>query len=108
MSPGEFYQKTTSVILLCNGWTTSGTRSIVHNAEVDGVWSSLHQVGLGIDCKLEHKDIFVIGAMRRKRVQGIEKEAPFTYGELFEKMCDRIGLLAIDEGDHYHVQPKQP
>ena len=33
---------------------------------------------------------------------------PFTYGELFEAMCDRVALLAIDEGDHYHVQPKRP
>ena len=33
---------------------------------------------------------------------------PFTYGELFEAMCDRVALLAIDESDHYHVQPKRP
>ncbi len=108
MTVGEFYEKLTFILLLCNGWTTSGLRSIHHNADIGGVWDSLHQVAKGQDCELQDKDKEVPHATRPRLFSGIEKEVPFTYGELFTRMCERLGLLAFDEGDHYHVQPKWP
>ena len=108
MSPGEFYTKLTNVLLLCNGWMTSGPRSIQHNAEVGGVWTSLHQLGMAQDCVLQDPKGNIPNVTRPRMYMGKWTHIPFTYGELFEAMCDRVALLAIDEGDHYHVQPKRP
>ena len=108
MSPGEFYEKLTAVLLLHNGWMTSGVRSITHNSDVGGVWDSLHQVALAQDCKLEDKNATIKNTRHITAVQGEIEHENKTMGDLFIRMCDRIGLLAIDEGTHYHVQPKNP
>ncbi len=108
MAPSEFTEKLTRCLLLCDGWLTSGPRPIKHNAVVGGVWDSLHQVGMGYDCKLDTPRMLVPIARQItiNREGIIEKE--FTYAELFVRMCSRLGLLAIDEGDHFHVQPRVP
>lgn len=108
MTTGEFYEKLTIILLLCDGWMTSGTRSIRHNAEVWGVWDSLHQVALAIDCQLEAKDAKLGTFHHHLSVPPGHVDADKTLGDLFIRLCDRVGLLAIDEGDHYHVQLKWP
>ena len=108
MSPSEFYQKLTACLLLCDGWMTSGVRSIENNAYVGGVWNSLNQVGLAMDCVLEDKSLYVPMARRPAKTPGSAIKEQFTYGELFIEMCDRVGLIAKDEATHFHVQPKIP
>lgn len=63
--------------------TTSWIRSARRNHEVGGLTSSYHLVGLGLDVVLDvstHKDSFI-------------------------KDARRLGLDAIDEGDHVHLEP---
>ena len=62
---------------------TSWIRSSRRNHEVGGKSNSYHLVGLGIDVVLDipiHKDSFI-------------------------KEARRLGLDAIDEGDHVHLEP---
>jgi hypothetical protein len=74
-----------AVEFLCQqfgGSVTSGHRSAKRNAAVGGVPNSLHLQGLAVDIVLDD---------------------PAHHGE-FLMACSRLGLRAIDEGDHIHVQ----
>ncbi len=66
----------------------------------------MHQIGLAFNCKLENKDRLLATFHHNLSVGHAHPAADKTMGDLFERMCDRAGLLAIDAGDHYHVQPK--
>lgn len=61
---------------------TSWLRSPIHNTAVGGVLGSLHTYGLAVDVVLD------LGES----------------GPLFMEACERLGLLCLDEGDHFHVQ----
>jgi len=70
------------VLLFADGSVTSWLRSKKHNEEVGGHPESLHLVGLAVD---------VVFDSHGQKMDGIH-------------MAERLGLLAIDEGDHVHVQ----
>ena len=75
------------ILLLAINWAISVTswgRTQKHNEEVKGVKDSHHLRWLGLDAVLDDN---------KKNL-------------LFEKDCDRMGIRAIWEGDHYHLQPK--
>lgn len=61
---------------------TSWHRSAKRNAKVGGHPNSKHLVGLAVDVVLDD---------------------PANHGELLAA-CSRMGLKAIDEGDHIHIQ----
>ncbi len=61
---------------------TSWIRSVSRNARVGGAANSRHMLGLAVDIVLD-------------RDQDLE---------MFLSDCRRLGLRAIDEGDHIHVQ----
>ena len=62
---------------------TSWFRSKKRNKGVGGSDDSFHLCGLGIDCVLDLPDV----------------------KDLFVKRARRLGLDAIDEGDHIHLEP---
>jgi len=75
------------VLLLKIRWgfsVTSWGRTDKHNKAVGGVDGSNHLFWLGMDVVLDEM---------KKNIE-------------FEKDADRLGLVAIFEGDHYHLQPK--
>ena len=63
---------------------SSWGRTVKHNKEVGGVDGSDHLLWLGLDAILE----------------------PMEKNVEFEKDCDRVGLVALFEIDHYHLRPK--
>ena len=74
-----------AVEFLCTqfgGSITSGHRSTARNAMVGGHKNSKHLDGLAVDMVLDD---------------------PAQHGELMAA-CSRLGLRAIDESDHIHVQ----
>lgn len=76
------------VLILRNKWAfsvSSWGRTPKHNKEVGGVDDSWHLYWLGLDVILDEN-----------------KKSP-----AFEKDCDKLGLRALWEGDHYHLQPKE-
>lgn len=84
MSPFEFVQ---SVILLCSkyrGSVSSWGRTPKHNKDVGGVENSIHMLWLGCDVVLDEMSTNV----------------------KFEADAEFLGLKAIFEVDHYHLQPK--
>lgn len=75
------------VLILKIRWgfsVTSWGRTEKHNKEVGGVVGSLHLLFLGMDVVLDEQ---------KKNVE-------------FEKDAERLGLVALFEDDHYHLQPK--
>lgn len=75
------------VVTLCCKWggsVSSWGRTQKHNKEVGGVEKSIHLLWLGADVILDL----------------MEKNPDF------EKDADLVGLEAIFESDHYHLQPK--
>jgi hypothetical protein len=75
-----------SVLCLRTKWAfsvMSWGRTIEHNKEVGGVDSSLHLLWLGLD--------IVLDVMKRE--PGFEGDAK------------KVGLVALFEVDHYHLQP---
>ncbi len=84
MVPIEFIQV---VILLCakhKGSVSSWGRTPKHNKDVGGVDDSFHLLWVGCDVVLDD----------------MKKWAPF------EKDAELLGLVAIFEVNHYHLQPK--
>jgi hypothetical protein len=84
MTPFELITK---VFMLCykhNGSVTSWGRTKKHNKDVGGVQNSYHMLWISCDVVLDT----------------MEKS------EEFEKDSASLGLLALLEGDHYHLQPK--
>jgi hypothetical protein len=76
-----------NVLILAIRWAfsvTSWGRTPKHNKDVGGVDDSHHLRFLGLDVILDEN----------------------KKSSLFEKDCDRMGIRAIWEGDHYHLQPK--
>jgi len=76
-----------TILILRIRWpfsVTSWGRTVQRNKDVGGVEDSHHIRWLGLDV------VFDDG---KKNVT-------------FEKDCDRMGIRAIWEGDHYHLQPK--
>jgi len=108
MSPSEFNTKIGNALYVVGGWTTSGQRTAHHNADVGGIWDSLHQVDMAKDCIVP----LMNEPMSTLHAKWIPANLPGgkdrTIGDLFVKLCSRMGLLALDEVDHYHVQPKRP
>jgi len=87
MSVATVLEFVNRVILLRIRWgfsVTSWGRTDQYNKEVGGINGSWHLYWLGLDVVLD------------KMVKNIE----------FEKDADRLGVLALFEGDHYHLQPK--
>ncbi len=84
MSPIDFIWK---VLLLCYKWdgsVSSWIRTRKHNQAVGGVVNSYHQIGLGCDVVLDSPG-----------------------GDLeFQADCAAMGIKAIWEGDHWHLQLK--
>jgi len=75
-----------SILLLRCRWSfsvTSWGRTEKHNKAVGGVDGSYHLMWLGLDVELD------------------ENKKSVT----FEKDCSLVGLVALWEGDHYHLQP---
>jgi len=75
------------VLILKIRWgfsVSSWGRTDKRNVFVNGVPGSLHLLWLGMDVILDDQ---------KKNVD-------------FEKDADRLGLMALYEGDHYHLQPK--
>ena len=70
------------VLLYSNGSVVSGLRSVKHNREVGGHENSLHLVGLAVDVVFDTEDDVVVGI----------------------RMAERLGLLAIVEQGHVHIQ----
>lgn len=84
MNPLELVYK---VIPLCyrhGGSVSSWGRTFVRNIQVGGHPQSWHMLWLGIDVVLDDM---------------IQNAA-------FERDADRLGLKAIFESDHYHLEPK--
>lgn len=84
MTIGEFWQHVTTICHLFNLRVTSGPRSHHWNKSVGGVPDSYHLVGMAADlvpCRPEDK-------------------------ENLKDMAERLKIVAIDEGDHWHLQPR--
>lgn len=62
---------------------TSWLRSPAHNTAVGGSANSWHMDALAVDVVLDAGE-------------GVDS---------FKREADRLGLLALDEGDHIHLQP---
>ena len=82
MSPGEFLDLVSLVVLSSEGTVTSWIRSRGRNDEVGGHPRSLHLVGMAVDVVFEND-------AEKKRAAVV---------------ADRLGLRVIDEGDHLHLQ----
>lgn len=82
MSLSDFYVLIFALCRIFGGSTTSGIRSIKRNILVGGVPDSKHLTGFGVDIVLDDP---------KKRVA-------------FIAAVEAVGLRAIDEGDHMHVQ----
>jgi len=78
-----FESKVRRVLLVCPGSVTSGKRSRKRNAAVGGVSNSMHLLDLAKDIVLDDR--------KRDRF-------------LFARLCKRLRLWILDEGDHIHVQ----
>lgn len=83
MLVGEFWVGVTALCHLFDARITSGPRSIDWNAKVGGLPTSMHLVGLGADMAGVHPDQF----------------------PAVKTMAQRIGILALDESYHIHLQP---
>ena len=85
MTIGQFWERINALCGAYDGSVTSGWRSAKHNHDVGGVQTSWHRVGMGADVVLDSE---------------------FDKGPCIQH-ADRLGLLALDEGDHLHLQPKE-
>jgi len=82
MTLSAFVQNILTLTTLFKGSVTSWFRSKERNKQVGGHSRSLHLCGLAVDIVLDDD----------------------TLKHEFFKMCVRLGLRVVDEGDHYHVQ----
>ncbi len=80
----EFVNKVICLALKYHCSVSSWGRTPARNAAVGGVADSYHMLWLGLDVVLE----------------------PMVRNEGFERDADLLGLQAIFEGDHYHLEPK--
>lgn len=95
LTPMEFSGK---VMWLAMKWafsTTSWGRTPKHNTIVGGVESSYHMLWVG--CDVIFDDDWDDTA---------KKYGPTKKRMSFERDCAEVGLQALLEGDHYHLQPK--
>jgi len=86
MNPSEF---SIAVITLSTKWNfsiTSWGRTRFHNKKVGGVDQSYHLLWLGMDIVFD-------GETQIKDLN-------------FERDCNKLGLVALWEKDHYHLQPR--
>ena len=83
MWPGLFAELVYAYSLVFSASTTSGTRTLAHNAKVGGVAKSAHLVGLAVDVVYD-------GAR-----PGVEAD----------NWLAARGLKRIIEGDHDHLMP---
>jgi len=84
VNPFDFGQRVMALLTKYPGRVSSWGRSQKGNTAVGGVSGSIHMLWLGMDVVLDEM---------KKNLE-------------FEKDVDRLGLVAIYEGDHYHLQPK--
>ena len=85
MNVGEFTQNVVTLALKYNLSITSWGRTRARNTLVGGVANSYHLIWLGVD--------LVFDGVTSKNVD-------------FEKDANVVGLVALWEGDHYHLQPR--
>lgn len=83
----EFTERVLTLRLKWPFSITSWIRTVRHNTQVGGVVNSYHIIGEGIDIVFD-----------------IPKQ---TKNVVFEKDCELVGLRAIFETDHYHLQRKE-
>jgi len=84
MNPIEFATRCIIICLKYEASVSSWGRTPKRNQFVGGVPGSYHLLWLGIDCILDDQ---------KKSLE-------------FEKDCATLGIQALYEGDHYHLQPK--
>lgn len=84
MNPTEFASRCCLLCLRWSGSVTSWGRTETRNTTVNGVPGSYHLDWLGMDVVLDNQ----------------KKNLPF------ERSCSLLGISALYEGDHYHLQPK--
>ena len=83
MTVHEFVDVILTLNIEFNFSVTSWIRTHQRNREVGGNVESFHRCGLGLDCVLDLP----------------------TSKEHFIKRARKLGLDAIDEGDHVHLEP---
>jgi hypothetical protein len=83
MDPLSFANRVFALCFKHQGSVSSWGRTLKHNKDVGGVVDSYHMLWLGCDVVLD---------------------AMFKNQE-FEDDAGELGLKAILEGDHYHLQP---
>lgn len=81
----DFLQAAHQLALSTGGSVTSGLRTAKHNATVGGVPNSLHLVALALD---------LVHDTTEGKHRAIE-------------LAPLLGLTALDEGDHLHIQPRK-
>ena len=84
MTPHEFLDALMSLAGRHRFRETSGYRAPASNAAVGGKPFSAHQYWLGRDVILEEGE----------------------KAEEFKESARRLGLFVLDEGDHFHLQPR--
>lgn len=81
----KFVHSVICLALKYHGSVTSWGRTREHNAAVGGHPESWHMLWLGLDLIFD----------------------PMVKNEAFERDADLLGLQAIFEADHYHLEPKK-
>ena len=103
MNPEVFAGKCMLVAVATNSSVTSWGRTIKRNDSpaVNGAELSFHLMWLGMDLVpdfLTNKGPWTPGM----------KAAYEKLKQRAIKLADRLGLLLLDESDHWHLQPKMP
>ncbi len=80
----DFVHAVMCLAIKYQGSVSSWGRTPAHNAAVGGHPQSWHMLWLGLDMIFE----------------------PMVKNEALERDADLLGLQAIFEGDHYHLEPK--
>jgi len=99
MTPTEFHQTLDPIVVRYEGSITSARRSVVHNAMVGGSNNSRHIFNLACDVVLDNPEETIM-------IRVLGKDIVYSLKKAFILECQRQGLVAVDEGDHIHVQTK--
>jgi hypothetical protein len=105
MDPFEFVGKVFALCFKYDGSVSSWGRTVKHNQFVGGVGDSCHMLWIGCDVVLDGSHVFVeIADPSGGRPNRVGKIIQASNPE-FERDAAILGLTAILERDHYHVQP---
>ena len=108
MSPREFLEKVSYCLIVCDGMPDSSFANLLRHPDVEKAGDPTARKKLHVTCQLKTKNGKVPPAQQNFMTYPEKLDAEYTYGEIFIELCDRDGLLATDEGDHYQVQAKEP